>query len=87
MKAREIMMMCVKTRIVSWLTTSAQPVVVHTIDGGHGVVAVYANGKYVPPSEVVQIPDSPRDLWGPDGPIPQPPEDESGTEQGESDGN
>jgi hypothetical protein len=68
MKTREIVMRCLKARVVSWLTVSPQAVM---LPGGY-VLAVYCNGKFIEP-EVVRIPDGVPPEWGPDGPIQPPP--------------
>jgi hypothetical protein len=91
MKARELVGRCVKARIVSWLNSNTVGAVLANPDG-HGIVlAVYNNGRYVEP-EMVHVPSSPAELWGPDGPIyrsgqEQPQEKpEEGGEQEEQDG-
>lgn len=67
MKARELYMRCVKARIVSWLNSTTVGAVLPAGDT-HVVLAVYHNGKYVEP-EPIHIPNSPAEMWGPDGPI------------------
>jgi hypothetical protein len=77
MKSRELIMRYFKARALSWLTVSTIPVMIPGTDSPV-VLAVYHNGKYISP-EVVHIPNDPRDLWGPDGPISkEPPPDEGG---------
>jgi hypothetical protein len=90
MKGRELYMRCVKARIMSWLNSAIIGAVLPTQDG-HGIVlAVYQNGRYVEP-ETIMMPNSPADMWGPDGPVGhygqplspdnKPPEDGGGEEE------
>jgi len=81
-RLREIAMRCLKARVLSWLTVSAQGVVVHGVDGTSCVIAVYGNGKRIEP-EVVHIPDGIPPEWGMDGPVRKP-EDEPGEDDGSS---
>lgn len=90
MKARELYMRCVKARIMSWLHSAQIGAVIHGIDGSSTVIAVYSNGKYVEP-EVIRMPNSPGEMWGPDGPVNMqngsPPQQTPPEEGGEQEGN
>lgn len=80
-------MRCFKARVVSWLNSTRIGAIAVDIEGNPYIAAVYDNGKYVDvdPHSVVRIPDSPRDLWGPDGPLDtsqEQPEEKPEEEQG-----
>lgn len=91
MKATELYMRCVKARIVSWLNTTQVGAIVPTVEGPPLVLAVYSNGRYVEP-EPIRIPNSPAEMWGPDGPIYRgqgeapPPEEPPATDEEGTDG-
>jgi hypothetical protein len=80
MKGSQIVARYLKARAVSWLTSGPYAVVLPTLEGHPAMFAMFVNGRYVTP-EVVNIPNDPRDLWGPDGPIgpEQPPAAEDET--------
>jgi hypothetical protein len=69
MKGSEVLLRCLKARAISWLTSGPYAVVLPTLEGHPVMFAMFVNGRYVVP-EVVSVPNDPRDLWGPDGPLP-----------------
>jgi hypothetical protein len=77
-KLWDIIMLCLKVRVFSWITISEQGATIFTQSGMPIVVAVYRNGKLKKieqPSNTTApvIPDFPPPEWtSPDGP-PVPP--------------
>jgi hypothetical protein len=84
LKVSEIVMRCVKARFVSWITNSQVNATVPTLDGSGVILAVYVNGRAVQLG--VEVPDSPADLWGPDGPVNMTPAEEPEEEDDDGEG-
>jgi len=90
-KARELISRCFKARVMSWLHSATIGAVIPTSEGHGFVLAVYHNGRYVEP-DMIHVPNSPAEMWGPDGPIghngqPLAPDDKPPEEGGEEEDN
>lgn len=87
MKANEVWFRCQKARIMSWLGSNHVGAIIPTGPDSGIVLAVYHNGRYIEP-EVFHVPNSPAEMWGPDGPLyrsqqpPEAPEDPAAPEGG-----